>query len=496
LSKKRIHIDQLFKNGLKHLSFLVSNKDLESIDKKTEAYSDEKTNNLKERLDQISFPISDLDWEQTFSKFQKEKMALEPSKSMFAKLEDLELPITETDWTQTKTKLANQKRKRVFIWWKVASVLIALALIGGLVNHVTKTDIADNPSKNSLENKANESIANTQQNFNNSVEHQALKNKTTDEIHSENHQNASISNISKVKTPENSESEQIEAIDILTNQKATELGIEIMDIEKISLQTLKSFQILYPNIAHALIENIKIKPPIIPVTKPSFYIGLNNAIINNGQHYNAKNNADFNNIQQSADARSLSWSKGISMGIFNKGFQHQISINQMNVNQVSNYKFSYRIFDSIPVKDPMGNVIGHFLTRGRDTSINETQVIKRNRLDFTINTNKIWNINSKFNLVTGIGAQTGINLSSKGDLVLDPNTNRLSDYQSIKNEERKVNIAPMVSIGIQNRFSKQFVLETGVSTQYNLFPVYKSNISNQINNYQMGLHFKILYLIK
>ncbi|MDP2174868.1 MAG: hypothetical protein Q8K70_03050 [Bacteroidota bacterium] len=492
MSKKRIHIDQLFKNGLKHLSFLVSNKDLESIDKKTEVYSDEKTNKTKDKLDQFNFPITDLDWEQTFSKFQKEKLAFEPSKSIFSKLDELELPITEVDWTQTKNKLANQKRRRVFIWWKVASLLLILGLFAIIYKlsisettkqrneisesvHLKSMTLNENINKNNPSKDINKSDKYT---LNTIIKNNVTKPPFRNALKEPAFNGSSLTLISKNETIKIEENQDIEA----TNQ--------------LVLVGLSLFDIIYPNLNFDLVQTNTIVKPPTKTMKTQYFVGLNNALLTNQFKYDKNNDANFNNLQQNADRNLLSWSKGINFGLIHKGFQHQISLSGQQINQKSNYQFKARIFDSLPVKDPSGNVIGYFLTRGRDTTLRENHQIKRNRIDFAFNTNKIWKMSSKINLVTGIGAQTSFTLNSKGSKTLDPQTIQINDYQFVKSNERKLGIHPMVYIGIQTSLSKNWILETALSSQYNILPVYKNNISNKINTYQSGIHLKILYLIK
>jgi hypothetical protein len=494
LNKKRIHIDQLFKNGLKNLSFLVSSKDFESIDKKTEAFSDQNTQNIKDQLDGMSFPISDLDWEQTFSKLQKEKLALEPaSSSPFASLQDISIPINDEDWIITKKKLAQEKRKRVLIWWKVASLFLLIGVLAIVYQSISRKMFDQNQQLTESVPRPSKSLIEKQNNVTQKIE-----------VNTEVNKNSYLTSKNKLYKNTNS-IHQTQKPSILKQALNTEIKIEkaagetyqtetdIFTLNKIGLQTFENI------FSFELIEKITpltIRKPSVKIIKTHFYIGLNNALFTNQFKYDKNNDANFNTLQQNADVNLLSWSKGINFGVLHKGFQHQISINGQQINQKSNYQFTFKIYDSIPVKDPNGNIINYFLTRGRDTTTQESHLIKRNRLDLSYNTNKIWKISPKFNFVTGLGALASLNLNSKGHKTLDPNSLKISDYQSIKRNERTLGFHPMVYLGVQTSLSKNWILETAFSSQYNLLPVYKSNIYNKINTYQSGIHVKILYLIK
>jgi hypothetical protein len=98
----------------------------------------------------------------------------------------------------------------------------------------------------------------------------------------------------------------------------------------------------------------------------------------------------------------VSWTKGIELGVLKAKTQFSIGVQACNQTFVSNYKYSYRVFDSLPVYNPgRTKIIGYFLLNARDTFINEENKVKLNKIQVPLTFSRIVSFNTKTSLILG-----------------------------------------------------------------------------------------------
>ncbi|MCC6817845.1 MAG: hypothetical protein IT245_03000, partial [Bacteroidia bacterium] len=211
----------------------------------------------------------------------------------------------------------------------------------------------------------------------------------------------------------------------------------------------------------------------------------------------SSNNSIYNQIRNKSDKGFMQLAYGFEFGYkFKKDI---LSVGVLHTQQSwnSKYRYSYRIFDSLPVFDSgRVNVIGHFLVRGRDTMMDESSSIRISKIEIPFKYDRQMNINNKVNLLLGFGAVFGFNLSSKGDKILYPENRQLYYYHRWSNMERQLSISPTLSAGIQYKLSKQWLLQSDLNGRIYAQSRFKSSFGVGDFPYSFGFNIKLLYLLK
>lgn len=497
MKKNKIHIDQLFKRGLKNLSFLVSNKDLEHIEQKKSVFDEQDTNSTS-FFNDFEIPIDNSDWIKTQQKLKHEKRIIQDTNKIALKFNDFELPVLSKDWSETYKKLQKSKKKKVLWWWTkvgVLAILLGFSLIGFIK---TNFDSKQNESSFSNKQNSNESILNNNNpspNLNTKHQMPQIENNSSNkELLGQNETELKNNLNSNVKKPSN----QTAIESTLLEQNGENFGVQPQETLTFNPKVIqfKPFQskFIFDNIEK--IEQIAVVLPKTNLKVLKFYIGLNNSVLNHQYVLNKNNNADFNAINRSAKTNHFAWNKGLVLGYILNKSRFELGLNQSKFNINTNIQYKTRVFDSIPVRNVNGNIIGYFLARGRDSMINENSQLERSIFQINLQYKKLFKIEKNLNLIAGIGSNINYQYQSKGNLALNPLTNKVSDYQKIKQNERHLLFAPQVNLGLQYQFKNNFCIETNALSTVSIQNLYQENINQKIKPLQYGLELKLLYLIK
>lgn len=498
MKRNKIHIDLIFKKGLKNLRFLVSQKDLNAIEQKTNLFNNseiEFSNKLP-----IEFEINELDWLKTQEKLAHEKKSISINNKLADSFQNFEIPISQNDWNAVQSKLNKSKKHKPILWLYsfVTLGLLALVLLIGIepTNKSNKqVSVNENQIKTINPNK-NDKIfknlstppfsANTKQK--NNLKFNIPKQSTDNDIISTNHLKKPI-----ILSTENND------IVIENNNKYIEKSPNSANNEDESLMKICTFKnhlfVLFPDLKNEFIEQVSINKPTLKIAKPIVFIGIDNGITYFNKQLSSSNPSGYNNLRNQSDQHSFAYSKGLSIGLIKGTKEFKIAVTQSHFKQKSNYNLTYKIYDSIPVKDPSGKIIGYFFARERDTTINEFHQISKNLLNANFSIAEMWKLNKKTNFVTGIGLNLQINSQTKGTKILNAETLKLEPLASKSQNYRRLLLMPSFSVGIQKHLFKNIILQTDISSQISLNNLYKNKIVKEYP-YQVSSHIKLIYLIK
>lgn len=512
MTKNKKHIDSIFKTGLKNLRFLVSQKDLEAIEQKTNQFENteiETSNKLP-----IEIEINESDWLKTKEKLAHEKKSINFNNKLADSFKDFEIPISQNDWIAVQSKLYKSKKRKPILWFY--SIAISLLLIsmswGGYQwfkhdnsNSISKINSSSNSNSKNTEFGNNNTSGNPKSSINNNItkndnNQQEIKpesNPTLLNSASEIPQTINVKSPNKNPSLANLKSE-ISSTALANNNKENE-GPQVYDFDfNYSLRIATIRKLFYkkaPIFDKEFITPVTPKIPIVKKPKFNIYIGLDNGISSFHSALNSNNPSGYNLIRKQSDQKTFAYTKGLSFGINTLKKQLQLSAQHAYFEQTSNYNLTYKIYDSIPVKDPNGKIIGYFLARGRDTSINETHQISRNLFNIHLSASEKWKINNKTNLLTGIGIAAQLHSLTKGSKILNPESLQLENMQVSNLSNRRLLLMPSFTIGIQHQLYKNLSIQANISSQYSINNLYKNNLIKE-HPYQVTSSIKLLYIIK
>ena len=273
----------------------------------------------------------------------------------------------------------------------------------------------------------------------------------------------------------------------LTDEKTIEIKPDIQDL---------------PRDIEPLDTNKK-KKEDLPVTPPSklpktrFYVGLVNQIGSTYRKLDKQNNAKYNNIRNEAEKPFMQWTYGLEFGVKRNKTQFSIGMQATTQTWASAYRYSYKVYDSLPVWNmPHTVIIGYFLTRARDTFINEEQVVKINKVQVPFEFSQFWTLTPKLNFMGSLAGTIGFTTRTEGKKILNPVNNYLYPYSALKHQERSVSFAPTLSLGIEYQLNSHFMLQSAAYGNYSMTSRFKSSFAAKDYPYSIGLSVKLLYLIK
>lgn len=512
MTKNKKHIDSIFKNGLKNLRFLVSQKDLDAIEHKTNQFENtevETSNKLP-----IEIEINESDWLKTQEKLAHEKKTINFNNKLADSFQDFEIPVSQNDWSAVQSKLNKSKKRKPILWFYSIAISVLLISMSWGGYQWLKHDNSNSISKinsNSIPNSNNNELGpkNSSDNPNKSSDNNITNSESSKkEIKTELslspiNSDAELPETKNIKSPIKnpiSTSHKPETLSIQTPNNDKEYKVsQIQDLDfNYSLKTAtirNPFYIPIPSLDLEFIPAITPKNPVIKKPKTNIYIGLENGISSFYSALNTNNPSGYNMIREQSDEKTFAYTKGLSLGISTLKKQLQLSAQHAHFKQTSNYNLTYKIYDSIPVKDPNGKIIGYFLARGRDTTINETHQISRNLFNIHLSASEKWKINNKTSLITGVGVAAQLHSLTKGSKILNPESLRLENIQVSNFNNRRLLLMPSYTIGLQHQLYKNISIQADICSQFSVNNLYKTNLIKEYP-YQVTSSIKLLYLIK
>jgi hypothetical protein len=543
VNKRKKHIDDVFKDGLKNLRQMVSDKDFDAIDKKSSKFKDDSTVNSQNLFNDFELPITEQDWLSTKSKLDNEKLNIQNDVPELSQLSELEIQPNPNDWPITYRKYKTEKRKRIFFFWfNRAGILLGLLIAGLFVwfNSVESESessvVQTNTNQTSLSPTAIPSQNNTRPEIDNTIAHSETNPQNPSEISKSANSTPSNSglhgnHLKHTMTPSNILEKPIQKLEASTNSEIepqnvnlttekpiheniglTQVTNEVLnktaETDITALTLLELTENLNNNFLNMLLYAMRNYPDDFnlpelqkhafhkPIINPKTF-RLNVAMVNKVDYsyrrLNSENPIVYNNIKNNSDKAQYRYSGGFEVSLPSKRMLYSAGLNYTTYNFKSDYNYKYRVFDSIPVYDQTGTiVIGHFLTRGRDTSINETQNIKISQIQMPLSLSYRFYNQKRWSIYGGLGTVLSMNTKQSGLKMINPINNQLYYYQRLENMERKFNVAPMLMGDVQYYLRNNWSVSAGFSGSMNLKSRFNNSFGAKEFLYSYGLQFKII----
>ncbi len=522
MKKLRIHIDQLFNQKFKHFQLPVQNAEFSEIKDQLNVPS----SNEQKLFDDFELPVSDEDWRLTKNKLeqflnQENKTPKDLNASdLFG---NFELQVTESDWQSTKNKLQKKKREKL-VWWIWLNSFILLFIIGAGI-YLTNDNVSKKETPNAVSNETNEvqqnsSVENQTQNSiqNNSevkTENNIENTNTSKEITKPSYSNKQQGNNSfnnstlgdivpsknEIHKPQIRKNEKVQnpVASIVYNNSNTTDDFELTAKTIYSILKPISTKGIQP-----LSDWVLVNVPKIMWVKDStkmknkfpigLFVGTNTEIGISNRILPKTNNSKYNEIRNKADKPFLQMTNGLSVALATKKSQWQTGINYTQFSYSSKYDFKYTKYDTIPVKDPNGNIIGYFFINPRDVNVNETHVTTFKQINIPLNYSRKFSLTNKHQLLIGLGTQINYTLSSNTTGYLSPYYLQTIQNNSIK--YKTLNLSSQFQIGTQSLLSKSLIIQPSISGQFHMNSIQAKGNGVRELPFQYGINLKLLYLIK
>lgn len=531
---------------------------MEAIDDKKSQYTESETPLPDSAFSDFELEVTEMDWLNTKSKLDIERAAVSNKDAFQEKFDGFEIEPNPEDWPITYKKyLAAKSRK---LWWWLGTGILALIIgLSLLFTTGSKTQASENTlaqnkiyTNENTQNQISKPLEGNGQSANspsgNENAEQALNLEDAKKVvanhktNSTSNSNLSLEASSKNTNRKNSNKNQA---GISKSQASKPLNAKKQkETNKNTLESIKEkrFELFKPNAvvlgklenkpelnndpSPEIMEKVKndevqeeiqvpkLKPEIITADsvkkkihiddlkgpgKPvlGLYVAMINQI-NYGSRVLSKGNNDFyNSVRISSDKPSVSWTKGIEVGILKYKTQFSIGVQASSQTFVSNYKYSYRVYDSLPVYNPgRTQIIGYFLLRGRDTFIYEENKVKLNKIQVPLSFSRVLNINSRMGFLLGTSVLLDYTSKTTGTKMINPQNNQLYYYKTLQGFERRLNILPSLNVGINYQVGKNLMLQSSIYGNTAVFGRFKNNFGANEQAYNMGINLKLLYLIK
>lgn len=538
---------------MKHFSLLVTNKDLDAIDDKSSVFKEQSEDLQSKGFTDFELEVGEADWLATRHKLENEKLAISKDNSFGGKFTDFEIQPDDKDWQLTYNKYRSAKRRRVVLWWWLSTGIVVLSIgLGILMSSKPKQDNSNAPfnvsvsqEKSSESSRPNSSMSHGDITKDNKVDevdiakeqgrHDANNNSKAKKDNAKRSLNQPVksnlaNNNSDVKKtlsliePKESMSKpekpgfndmrkpnlfddlkkplsvgQLPLADSnsLTNQEKDSKVVEgEEDFIAKSPDRESESDVLISDSSKTEKEK---EEPENPKTgfKPArgYYLAIVNQAAYTSRYLSRTNNAFYNSIRQSADKSFLQYFAGLEFGRLSEKSRFNLGIHASTQFWRSDYKFSYKVYDSLPFKDPQGNVIGYFLSRARDTAIDESHTIKVSRIELPFDYHVLKQVNNKLQISAGLGAVLGLSTQFRGDKILYPLNQQLSHYQRWKDIESTISFAPSLHAGIQYRIAEKWMIQTNVFGNMYLNSRFRPEFNVKDYPYSIGLNLKLMYLL-
>ena len=524
--KRKIHIDELFKNGLKNLSLLVSSKDFEAITKKQSMFNDS-SDNVPPLFDEFELEVTDQDWANTWSKFQHEKQQIDQRDPFKVGLSQLELTPHEQDWPTTYAKYKDAKRRRK-VWWFAASSVALLFTIGALLLMQSLWFKSAEPQLSIGTQQAQQlqvvdkQTSQTYSNF--KPVHSAQTPVFTQATSKAQSPIQSKVNLKTTSTVQGGSSMQkvreaqqvkpinpIQSIPSIQNTPAL-AGLravtpaELVNEPALTVQMVNLLQMpLQASEMPAFLEQIKDfkhlpllakLPAPIRHNKWQYYVAIHQSAAYNKRLLSSVKQP-YVDLRNLSDQVGRQFATGFEFGAKLKNTQINIGVSSVQQHERSRFQYQYEVYDSIPVWNPgRTQIVGYFLVNPRDTVIDQSTHILRQHIQVPFKVAQFIQVNPKTAVGFELGATLQYTVSSKGNSVLNPENNILYPYSHFKDDENLWQFYPSVGLSCQQELKKRIAIQATAFGQFGISNQYKMSFNAQQHNYQYGLNLKLLYLLK
>lgn len=454
-------------------------------------------------------------------------------------LGNMQLPVEGNDWFAMQASLAaaHKRRKHRIIWlWVVGMLLLVGTGMGiyflSVTNNTNTPAFAQQQKTSSAEQPANSNISSpspqngspqTQStvtannnsglgsddttaqseskfaNDNKSVQpkqktspKQSGNNKsggkeTTDMPSTDNGKSAGSKETSTTKETENKEDNKpIETSHDETPMAETKpLVIAINDTTKVQEETQP-----------LLVNTDSIKPEQKTTNNPThgkvspFSIGFN--FSPTASMFAAQNQTKFGSILRNGNKSGLAIATQVTINYNINNWSFGTGLGVTSIATRGNYRYTHQVYDSIPVSNPGGQIIGYFYTNFRDSSQNLTIGSRYTYITLPLQASYNLKLTEKLGLQFGGSIQLQRLASVSGEAI-SPFSLFSTEAAKQKDVLRRWNASIAIQTGVYYKLSPQWQLNAGLQLSSFARGVYSNAIGTVVRPRNFGLHLGVNY---
>lgn len=211
--------------------------------------------------------------------------------------------------------------------------------------------------------------------------------------------------------------------------------------------------------------------------------------------FTAEDNSTFGRILNSGNQPALGFNALLSANYAIKNFEINSGLGINSITNSGSYNYTHQTKDSIPVLDPMNNIIGYFYTNFRDTTHNFN--IQSRFTSITLPIGVSYKISLGDNSGLRLGANTSINylVGASGEYINPFNLFQLNVSDN-KDLFRTWNIGLGGSVGYYYQLKNGLTLEGSVNYNTLTNGIFDNRIGTAIRPSSIGVNVGIRYNFK
>jgi hypothetical protein len=463
-------------------------------------------------------------------------------------LGDMKMPVDTNDWAAMQAQIAAEqnKRKRRALWWWFAG--IALLLMGSLTTYYflslensKQNDIVvenatpspsikqpkanntplsiDRETENTASNQSTNSIDITPDNAKTNSSDKPVSSAKQSSSKTETKKSTSSADrdikreLERLKNKKNSTGNDKKNIDKGTNNGSSGKGttepkedkntstdkipnpitiVKPVDSNKVKKAPQNKIVVAPDSAKTSNDSSKKVKDGSKPKLLP-FSIGFSLGAASNS--FTADENSNFGRILNNGNQPALGFNALFTANYAIKNFEINSGLGINSITNSGSYNYTHQTKDSIPVLDPLNNIIGYFYTNFRDTTHNFN--IQSRFTSITLPIGVSYNIKLNDNSGLQLGANTSINylVGASGEYINPFNLFQLNVGDN-KDLFRKWNLGLGASIGYYSKISEQFTFEGSINYNTLTNGIFDNRIGTAIRPSSIGINVGIRYNFK
>jgi len=211
--------------------------------------------------------------------------------------------------------------------------------------------------------------------------------------------------------------------------------------------------------------------------------------------FTANENSDFGRILNTANQPALGFNAQVTANYRIKNFEINTGVGINSITNSGNYNYTRQTFDSIPVLNPQGTIIGYFYTNFRDTTHNFSLQSKFTSIVLPIGISYTIKINDNSGLRVGVNTSIHYLVGTSGEYINPFNLFRL-DVNANKKLFRKWNIGMAGTVGYYYKINEQLTFEGSLNYSILTNGIFDSRIGTAIRPTSIGVNVGLRYNFK
>lgn len=441
-------------------------------------------------------------------------------------LGNIQLPVDGNDWFAMQASLAasQKRRKRRIMWlWVLGLVLLVGTSIYLMSNGNANFDLTAQQVNSTTTSKPNNEGAQTAPNEANrgSLD---LDNTASSDLLQSKAENTSQSPKQSIKLKQlgnNKSSEKEEGVadnsradkvtDVSSNSTSTVSETENTDDEKPAMvkgdeipmadtkplviadnDTTKPQEEAEPSLAK--VDSIEpeqktTKHPVLNKLSP-FSIGFN--LSPTASMFAAQNQTKYGSILRNGTKNGLAIASLVTINYTINNWSFGTGLGFTSVATRGNYRYTHQVYDSVPVLNPDGQVVGYFYTNFRDSSQNQTVSSRYTYITLPLQASYNLALTDKLGLQLGGSVQLQRLAGVSGE-VISPFSLFSTDAAKQKDILRKWNASIAIQASGYYKLSPQWQINAGLQMSRFTSGVYSNAIGTVIRPRNFGLHLGVNY---